>query len=166
MDGDMRRPHVHDVMGLERQPGLSNLLHGTAKPSEAVRPTSVRNLWVLPAGGPSSNAAKLLASERFTQVLATLADHFDWIVVDTPPVIAVADPSIVANRAGGVLFVVGCHMTQRATALQAIEQLRSARANVLGGVLNRADLRRDPYYYSRYYQPDDVDYYRETRLDA
>ena len=105
------------------------------------------------------NPAELLGSQRFKNFAALLLQHFDWVLLDTPPVMAVTDASITANMAHGVLFVVGSEMTSRRIAQRAMEQLGLGQAKFLGAVLNRVNIERDSYYYSRYYRPDYGGYY-------
>ena len=114
VDADMRRPRVHEIFEFSQEPGLSNLLVGDCKPSEAVRKvTGVPGLAVLPAGMIPPNPAELLGSKRFDEYFATLSEHFDCVIIDSPPVLAVADASILANTASGVVFVVGADQTSR-----------------------------------------------------
>jgi capsular exopolysaccharide synthesis family protein len=150
---------VHEIFELPQEPGLSNLLVGDCKPSEAVRKTSVQNLCVLPAGMIPPNPAELLGSKRCDEYFATLADHFDWVIIDSPPVLAVADASVLANAATGVVFVVGADQTSRQTAKAALEQLEAVQAHVIGAVLNRVDVEGNPYYYSAYYRKEYARYY-------
>jgi polysaccharide biosynthesis transport protein len=160
VDADMRKPRVHTVFQQPQQPGLSNVLVGDAKATDAVRKTNVPGLWVLTSGICPPNPAELLGSRRFKDLGASLSQHFDWIIVDTPPVMAVTDASVIAHGATGVLFVVGSQLTDRHAARRAVEQLRYARATLVGGVLNRVDLEHHPYYYSQYYRPDYAAYYQ------
>ena len=162
IDADMRRPRVHEIFEASQQPGLSNLLVGDCKPSEAVRKTAVQNLWILPAGMIPPNPAELLGSKRCTDYFTTLREHFDWVVIDSPPVLAVADASVLSNAATGVIFVVGADQTSRQTAKAAIEQLHSVGARLIGAVLNRADVQRNPYYYSAYYRKEYSRYYAKA----
>jgi capsular exopolysaccharide synthesis family protein len=162
IDADMRRPRVHEIFELSHEPGLSNLLVGDCKPSEAVRMTSVQNLCVLPAGMIPPNPAELLGSKRCTEYFATLSEHFDWVIIDSPPVLAVSDASILANSATGVLFVVGADQTSRRTAKAAVDQLHSVQAHIIGAVLNRVDLQRNAYYYSTYYRKEYSRYYAQA----
>src|SRR5262249_56988157 len=104
---------------------------------------------------------ELRGSKRCKDFLASLSDHFDWIIIDTPPVMAATDSSVIAHRAAGVLFVVGAEMTARGAAQRAIEQLEHAKARFVGAVLNRVDLLRNPYYYSQYYRREYADYYHK-----
>ena len=159
IDGDMRKPRVHDVFKLFPAPGLSDFLVGTVAASDAIKESKVPSLWVMPAGTCPPNPAELLGSKRFKDFAAFLLQHFDWVLIDTPPVMAVTDASIVANLAQGVVFVVGAEMTSRRIAQRAVEQLELGQARFLGAVLNRVDLQHNAYYYSKYYRPDYGGYY-------
>jgi capsular exopolysaccharide synthesis family protein len=159
IDADMRRPRVHEIFGGDQEPGLSNVLAGNAKTSEAIHKSSVAGLWLMHAGHIPPNPAELLASRRYTDFIASLASHFDWVLLDTPPVMVVADSSILANQASGVVFVVGADNTSRQAARTAVEQLDTASAHVVGTVLNKVDIVRNPYYYSSYYRKDYARYY-------
>ena len=94
IDADMRKPRVHIVFDKPQKPGLSNILVGDAKASEAIHKTTVPELWVMPAGMTPPNAAELLGSKRFKDFMGSLGEHFDWVIVDTPPVMAVTDSSV------------------------------------------------------------------------
>lgn len=162
IDCDMRRPRVHEIFEGPQEPGLSNVLSGNAKANEAIRKAALSGLWLMPAGHIPPNPAELLASRRFTDLIASLDSHFDWVVLDTPPVMVVADSSIVANQASGVVFVVRADHTTKQAVRAAAEQLDAANAHLIGSVLNRADVLRNPYYYSAYYRKDYARYYVST----
>jgi capsular exopolysaccharide synthesis family protein len=162
IDADMRRPRLHTLFDQNQEPGLSNLLTGHAKASAAVSKSCIPGLWLMPSGALPPNPAELLGSQRFKDFIATLADHFDWVLLDTPPVMAVTDAALVAHCTTGVLFVVGCEMTNRHAAAEAIEQLLSAKAKILGAVLNRVNVERNAYYYSHYYKREYRDYYKSA----
>jgi len=159
IDADMRRSRVHELFELDQEPGLSNILVGNAKPSTAVCKTSVAGLWVLPAGRTPPNPAELLSSKRFKELLASLEESFDTIIIDTPPVMVVADPLVVTSFTSGVIFVVGAEMTSRYAAQAALQQLQQGRARVIGAILNRVQLDKNGYYYSRYYKREYGAYY-------
>jgi capsular exopolysaccharide synthesis family protein len=159
IDADMRRPRSHELFGIAVEPGLSNLLVGASKPSEVVQPTGVENLWVMPAGKTPPNPAELLGSKRFADLTTSLGGHFDCVIIDTPPVLAVTDAAVVAHRASGVLFVIAADVTNRQAAQTALDQLEHAHAKFLGAVLNRVDVERHSYYYSRYYRKEYSNYY-------
>jgi polysaccharide biosynthesis transport protein len=162
IDADMRRPRVHDVFGIRQEPGLSNLMVGNAKASQSVHKTAVPGLWVLAAGHIPPNPAELIGSQRFRDFLNSLKDHFDLILVDSPPVMAVTDAAIAANVANGVVFVVGAEMTSRHAARAAVEHLAQGRAHFVGAVLNRVELERNAYYYSHYYRREYGAYYQQA----
>jgi Mrp family chromosome partitioning ATPase len=84
------------------------------------------------------------------------------VIIDTPPVMAVTDASVVAHMVSGVVFVVGTEMVSRHAAATALDQLEHSQAKIVGGVLNRVDLDRNPYYYSQYYRKEYADYYVST----
>jgi capsular exopolysaccharide synthesis family protein len=150
IDADMRRPRIHEVFGVEQEPGLSNVLVATAPLPDAIRPTGTPYLSVLPAGHVPPNPAELLGSPKFRKLLEDLGAYYDWIVIDAPPVMAVTDAAIVASVVRGTLFVVGAEMIPRRNAQNAIEQLVHVRAKIVGAVLNRADVDRHAYYYAPY----------------
>jgi capsular exopolysaccharide synthesis family protein len=162
VDADMRKPRVHTVFDRSQEPGLSNVLVGDAKSSAAIHVSEVSGLWVMPAGLQPPNPAELLGSKRFKDFLVSLSPHFDWVLIDSPPVMAVTDSSVVAHLATGVLFVVGAEMTSRHAAQTAIEQLEQARGKFIGAVLNRVDLQHNSYYYSQYYRREYSDYYQKS----
>jgi capsular exopolysaccharide synthesis family protein len=152
IDADMRRPGLHRTMGLQNEVGLSHVLSGQARVREAVQRTSEPNLYVMTAGRTPPNPSELLSSARMQNLIANLqAGPFDWVIIDTPPVLAVTDAVIIAPYVSGIVFVIGSEMTRRAHAERAIETIQSGRPNIIGAVLNRVDLNRNKYYYSRYY---------------
>jgi capsular exopolysaccharide synthesis family protein len=159
VDADMRRPRVHEIFDIRQDPGFSNLLTGNTKASEVIRKSSVPGLWLMSAGHIPPNPVELLGSPRYVGFLAALDEHFDWVVLDTPPVLVVADSMVVANQATGVIFVVGADQTSRQAAKNAIEQLSTTNANLVGSVLNKADIHRNPHYYSSYYRKEYSRYY-------
>jgi polysaccharide biosynthesis transport protein len=163
IDADMRKPRGHELLGAPKEPGLSNVIVGDTKLADAVRRTPIPGLWLLTAGKTPPNPAELLGSDRFRDLLLSLETRFDWIVIDSAPIMAVADASVMAHRASGVLFVVGSEMTSRHAALKAVEQLIRCRGRIIGAVLNRVALDRDRYYYSHYYSRDYQAYYRSER---
>jgi capsular exopolysaccharide synthesis family protein len=161
IDADMRKPKAHEIFGTKQEPGLSNVMVGSTKASAAVRKTIVSGLWVLTAGRIPPNPAELLGSARFKEFITSLKAHFDWIIIDTPPVMAVTDAALVAHHATGVVFVVGAEMTSRHAAKQALDQLERANARFVGGVLNKVNLEGHAYYYSQYYRREYSQYYHQ-----
>lgn len=164
IDADLRRPRVHQIFGRKQEPGLSNLMIGASKASDVVQQVRVPNLWVLTAGKIPPNPAEMLGAKRFNDFLKSLSNHFDWVLIDSPPVMAVADACVIAHRTSGVLFVIASDSTSRHAAKQAVDQLVQARARIVGGVLNRVDLEKNPYYYSKYYKKEYTQYYTKSAV--
>ena len=164
IDADMRRPGLHRTLGMQNNAGLSHVLTGQARIREVVRRTHDPNLLVITAGRTPPNPSELLASERMHQLLANLAaGPFDWVIVDTPPVLAVTDAVILAPYLSGIAFVVGAEMTRRAHVERAMQTLQAAgRQPIIGVVLNRVDFDRNKYYYSRYYGYQYKSYYGQA----
>ena len=157
IDGDLRRPRLHEIFRVEQGPGLTEVLRGRAT-HNALRKTKVPRLWLMPAGAPSHHAADLLGSDRFQQLIECFRDQFDWVVLDSPPVLTVTDSCLMTRVAAGVLLVVGSGEISRDVARAAVERLDAVGANVIGALLNRADLDDPAESYLPYYHRD-YDYY-------
>ena len=132
--------------------------------SEVVRPTQQHvNLAVLPCGGRRRHGPELLASERMQSLMLNLQQGpFDWIIIDTPPVLAVTDAVTLMPRVSGVVFVVGAEMTRRRLAERALETIIRTHPKQIGVVLNKVDFARNRYYYSRYYGYQHKNYYAQA----
>jgi capsular exopolysaccharide synthesis family protein len=151
IDLDLRRPSVHRSFDLPVQPGLSELLSGSGRGRDPISATEIRGLSVLPAGRPLTNPGDLIGSTAFKQLMQTLSKRFDRIVIDSPPVMAVTDASLIAHEEVGVLFVVSADRTGRRPAQAALDRLEAVGARFVGVVLNRVDLKQtDSPYYLRY----------------
>lgn len=151
VDADMRHPNLHGILGVPQTPGLSDLLVGGVGVMEAVRPTGIPGLFVIPAGPVPTNPSELLYSPRFTQALATLGERFAHIVIDTPPLLGVADTLVLAPRVEGVILVLRHGRAARNAAERAVQMLGSVRARLLGVVLNHADARSTTAGYQYYH---------------
>ena len=152
VDADLRRPRVHEVFKRDREPGLSDAIAARGLPSDAIRKTDVPNLWILPAGRATANPAELLSSPAFTAFLKACIPHFDWVIIDSPPVMPVTDAAVMAHAATGVLFVVGSEVVTLPAAIRALEQLDTSNAKFVGALLNGVDLQRNAFFYSPYYR--------------
>jgi succinoglycan biosynthesis transport protein ExoP len=163
IDADMRRPGLHRPLRLTNERGLSQVLIGHARVRDVIQRTVDPNLLAITAGRTPPNPSELLASERMKTLLTNLAHGpFDWIIVDTPPVLAVTDAVVLAPLVSGVIFVVGAEMTRRRLAERAVETVMSTRPKQLAVVLNKVDFARNKYYYSRYYGHQYKNYYAEA----
>ncbi len=163
LDADLRRPQVHVTFGQTLQPGLSDLLVGQAKAADVLRRdvvTKLPSLSLIPAGTLPPNPAELILSVRFQEYLSSLTESFEWIVVDTPPVMPVTDAAVISRLVTGVLFMVDATKPVRRSAPKALEQLSRAHARVAGAVLNRVDFVNNPYYYADHYRREYRTYYR------
>ena len=154
IDADLRNPQLHAIFGQEQQPGLADVLMGKTT-SGVFRKTKVPGLWLMPAGSPGGNPSDLLGSVGFNELIKDVRNRFDWIVLDSSPVLAVTDPCLIARAVSGVLLVVDCWHTAREVAVAAVERLDAVQANLVGALLNRVVLEsRDksylPYYHREY----------------
>jgi len=165
VDADMRRPGLHRPLRLTNERGLSQVLTGQARVRDVIQRTVDPNLLAITAGRTPPNPSELLSSERMKTLLANLTHGpFNWIIVDTPPVLAVTDAVILAPMVTGVTFVVGAEMTRRRLAERAIETVMQSRPRYAGVVLNKVNFEKNKYYYSRYYGHQYKNYYAEAAL--
>jgi len=161
LDADLRRPSLHNLFREPATPGLSSYLAGNSLFDAVIHKTSVPNLSLVSSGPTPPNPAEILASRRMKEFLETAAERFDVVLVDTPPVLAVSDPCILAPLVDGVLLIVASGVPRPALR-RAKEQLTSVRANVVGAVINRFDARAAGHS-KRYYDAYDSYYGREAR---
>jgi capsular exopolysaccharide synthesis family protein len=136
IDADFRRPRVHEMFGVRSELGMSSVIEGTSDVADAIQPTIIDNLFVLPCGPKPRNPAELLSSRRFEELLSVLREKFDYVLIDSPPVLAVTDPLNVASRVDGVLLVMRLTKTARHNGRRALEALEGIGANILGVVVN------------------------------
>lgn len=146
IDADLRRPSQHAIFGLPNDAGVATFLRG-GDGALPILPTAVPGLALLPAGPAPPDPADLLASDRFRILLALAREVAEYVIVDAPPVTAVADALAVAAAVDGVLLIVHAGRTRRAAAQRAREQLLRVGANLLGVVLADAKLGRGEYRY-------------------
>lgn len=151
VDCDLRRPRLHRIFQAPGAPGVTNVLVGEATVDEVALPTEVPNLFCVRSGPIPPNPADVLHSEKFREFLAALGERFDRIIIDSPPVAAVADGTILSTLIDGVVFVVRAFKTTRVLAQQGLRSLLDVDANVVGVVLNAVDLQREHSYYQYYY---------------
>ncbi|MES2461071.1 MAG: CpsD/CapB family tyrosine-protein kinase [Armatimonadota bacterium] len=151
VDADLRRPTQHKLFQIAQSPGLVDLLTEEQTVKNVLRQTNVPGVRVITAGAPPPNAPELLGSGNVARLLAELERHCDIVLLDTPPVLAVADGPIVASQVGGVLLVIGYGETKKENTAQCMQALSRCRANVLGTALNRMQGPEEGYYYGKYY---------------
>jgi capsular exopolysaccharide synthesis family protein len=161
VDGDLRRPTLNQHFGLQKTPGLSDLIVGKAAASQAIQSTRIDGLQMIPCGYLPPNPAELLGSPMMKQVMEALRAHYDWVLVDAPPLLAMADAAVLASLAEGVVMVIAAEQATKPAVVRAIEQVRSVGGKITGVVLNRVNLARNSYYYSQYYGEYYRSYYAE-----
>ena len=149
IDGDLRRPRLHEIFGVPNRWGLTDLLEGKTPPSDCERmvfKTAFRNLDLLPAGSPTVNSAALLYSPRAFALLNRMREEFHTVIIDTPPMLNVPDARILGRLADGVILVVRSAETMRYTAVAAKHRLTQDGTWVLGTILNQWDPRKTNQY--------------------
>ncbi len=159
IEGDLRKPNLHKIFGLKVTRGLSHYLAGKAGVQEIRQPTMVPNLQVIPCGAIPPNPAELLQSKHMKDLLEALEKEGAHVVVDSTPVLAVADPIILGHCVDGVILVIRAAHTAHQTASMAARTLREGGTKVLGVVLQRLSTRELSSYYSAYYPYSDKKYY-------
>jgi capsular exopolysaccharide synthesis family protein len=154
IDCDFRRPVMHKIFDLQdAEAGFADMLTNVKVygRNKGIKQTRIDNLHVIPCGKIPHNPSELLSSALARMLIGTLAEKYDKILIDSPPINTVTDPVILSRIVNGVVFVVRAGETKRDVALRAMEQLRSAEAPLVGGVLNSVDFQKDRYYYYSYY---------------
>jgi polysaccharide biosynthesis transport protein len=148
IDADLRRPMLHKIFEVENESGLSTYIVGeAASPDAVIQPTQTDGLWLMPSGIIPPNPAELLNSPRMTGMLDQLRERFDVILIDSPPLLGVADASILASLVSGTILVAEVGRTRLDMCQQAAAQIERVNGKLLGVVLNRLNTRRGGYYY-------------------
>lgn len=149
VDADLRRPRVDAILGLERSVGLTTVLTGRITLDDAIQTVPIGSgLSVLTSGAIPPNPSEMLASESMERLLSEMQGLYDVVVIDSPPLVGVSDPSSLATMVSGVLLVASADgRLHRDQLSQALEQLSFVRARLFGLVLNRVDLGRRKGYY-------------------
>lgn len=140
IDADMRRPALARLLVEKAAPGLSNVLAGLETFENAIRKEMYPNLDIMFSGDVPPNPSELLGSDRMQQFIEEMAEHYDYILVDTPPVNVVSDACIIASLLDGVLMLVRKDQSRKDDTKRALDSLRLTGAKVLGFVLNGVDL--------------------------
>ena len=151
VDGDLRRPRLHDFFEGTNEPGLTSVVGGELPLSRAIRAVAAPGVALLAAGPPPVDPSELLASERTHGVLASLGHQFDMVLVDSPPVLPVTDAAVLSRQADGLVIVVDVGRTKKRELTRAVQLLRQVDAPLLGLVVNRAD-RESRYGFSYEYR--------------
>lgn len=146
VDCDLRKPGVHAIFGVDRAPGIADILLGKAREEECLDPTDSPFLELIPAGSTADGPAELLQADITPRYLRDLALRYDYVVVDSPPLTSITDTHLLAQYADGILFVVNGRVSPREMVKSAREQLLDR--PVLGVVLNGISTpKKYGYYY-------------------
>lgn len=147
VDADLRKPTIHYTFNSMNNKGLTGVLTKQATLEEAVVPGGVDNLTILTSGPIPPNPAEMLSSKAFQVFFEKIKKEFDVVIFDTPPILAVTDGQIIANKCDGTILVVSAGKTEKAEALKAKELLEKAKGKLLGVILNNKKQRESHYYY-------------------
>jgi len=147
VDADLRKPMMHFIFKTENTTGLTNVLIQQTSLQEAIRKTKIEKLDILPSGPIPPNPAELLSSVSMKELMEQALEEYDVILFDSPPVNAVADTQILSNSGDGVVLVVNSGKTKRDSGIKALESLNSAKAKLLGVVLNNKQRKGNQHYY-------------------
>jgi succinoglycan biosynthesis transport protein ExoP len=158
VDGDMRRPAIHRVFGVPNERGLSTLLTTPDALESVVQPSSEPRLSVVPSGPVPPSPTELVASTRFRALIDQMAEKFDVVVIDSPPILGLADAPTMSALVDGVIFVVEAGRSRRGGLKAALRRLRAMRPNLIGGVLTKFDTTQAANKYSDYYGSHNYEY--------
>lgn len=147
VDCDLRRPNQHRIFGLRNTEGLTTLALSESRDMLPIQDTVVPNLRLLAAGPPPPNPSELLGSRRMSEIMTVLKSEADFVLFDTPPIIAVTDAAVLASKVDGVLMVIRAGKTKRDLAKRAKDLLGKVNANIVGVVLTDASLDSRAYHY-------------------
>ncbi len=159
LESDLRRPKVHKLTGVDNKVGVVDLLRNGAEIEAAVQGTQVPDLFIIPCGSRPKDPAELLARPEYERLLEELRSRFDYVIVDTPPILAVTDPAGVAARVDGVIVCMRLSRHTRDLGKRTIDSLRDIGATVSGVVINGVE-ERDAYGYGNYRYSDYRYYYK------
>lgn len=150
VDTDMRKPRLHKTVGVPRGWGVSNLILGECSYDDVIKTTDIPNLFLMPCGPTPPNPSELLLTQRFKDILSDLRGKYDRIILDSPPLQAVADAIVLGRLSDGVILVAKAGKTLRDELAKTAKQLRQVDARTVGVILNDLDLTDRKYGYYQY----------------
>jgi succinoglycan biosynthesis transport protein ExoP len=150
VDADLRRPRLHRVFKTRNVQGLSNILTGRVQPKETIQKTFVENLWLLPSGPIPPNPAELLNSNRMRQLLAQLRETFNYIFIDSPPMLFVSDAAIISSLSDSTVVVIRPEKAHRKPFLTTIAEIQRAKSHLIGVIFNDVNYKKAVYSYDQY----------------
>ncbi|WP_019414623.1 CpsD/CapB family tyrosine-protein kinase [Paenisporosarcina sp. TG20] len=150
VDADMRKPTAHYTFHVTNTLGLSNLLTRQSSIEETVKETGIEGLHIITSGPIPPNPAELLTSIPMDMLIEDLKKRYDMIIFDAPPALSVTDAQVLSNKCDGTIFVVSSKETNKENAVKAKELLLTAKAHILGVVINNYELSKNQDYYQYY----------------
>lgn len=147
IDGDLRKPRIGERLGVVGAAGFTSYLRGDAELNDLIQPGSPSGLWVLSAGPLPPNPAELLGTDRASSALRELSSAFDYVLIDSPPILPVADACVLARCADGVILVARANKTKRRQLVEAVNQVGASGATLVGLVLSGARVNKSEYGY-------------------
>ncbi len=164
VDADLRRPVQHTILGVSNRFGLTNVLLRDVPVEEAIKATSVPNLHFLPSGRLPRTSLGILDPKRIGELISSLKNKYDVVLIDTPPLVGISDSAIIAKETDGAIIVVQYRKYPREMLAKARQMVESLGVTVIGAVLNNINVMRDDYYY--YYHSYYSDYYHSSQSDV
>jgi polysaccharide biosynthesis transport protein len=159
VDGDLRRPSVHQYFGVPNNLGLADHLSGTKAIEDIIQPTSTPNVWVITSGTGLKSALPMLTSERMEHLIRDVSQRFDMVLYDTPPVLGVSDAAVIAREVGTAILVVQHRRYPRTMSVRARQVIENAGGKLLGVIVNNVNVGQDESYY---YYHDHYDRYLQV----
>jgi capsular exopolysaccharide synthesis family protein len=151
LDADLRKPRVHSVFNHKRFPGFTDYFFGQTSFEEIIRKTTLNNLYYVSAGTIPPNPSEILGSNQMESFLEKLKNNFDYVIIDSPPLIAVTDSEILAQIADGTMLVVSANQTEMELLEKSVEILKRDKSSFLGVLLNNFSYRAGYSSYYKYY---------------
>lgn len=152
VDADLRKPRLHRIFKVRNTNGLSGYLVGKFSENDVILETDIENLWILPSGLIPPDPTELLNSKRMGELIENLKSRFDIILIDSPPVLAAVDSTIISKNAEEVLMVIEAEKTSRKDFSRAVGDLKKANRKIMGVLFNRVKVRKGDYNYMNYYR--------------
>jgi len=151
IDADLRKGRIHQLLGMQRSQGLSDIIAGEINFTDVIHKTDINNLFVLTVGTITLNPSELLMQQKFKYILEKISENFEYIIIDSPPVLAVTDATIIGSYAGATLLVVRDGQSPLREIEQSIKRLRQTNVNLRGVVYNGMKNTSSRYGYGKYY---------------
>ncbi len=152
VDGDMRNPSLHKMLGIQNEKGLSNYLSGDQNFGEAIKTSEVFGFDAMTAGPVPPNAAELLSSDRIQELMAELGKVYDTIIIDAPPVLGLADIPLLAGAVEGVIYTIEANGVKIKGIEAALQRIRASHAPIFGGIVTKVSSDSKGYGYGYNYE--------------